>query len=292
MDFYALPQALYTYKGIKQILSDGDNCILHKKLDHDIIDAESLIVSHSIVYIVSGKVRINTYDGEEIIAGNGEMLFMPRDSYTISDYLRDGNTMEVYLLFFDTEIALKFLGSQKSKSTSKNTICKLQTPDNIILFLENIHRMQFDNYHDKTLLELKLLEFLHLISQENRDDFIVTLQTSELHKQKRDIASIMIEHFDKNLTVADFASLSGRSLSTFNREFKQRFKKTPKQWLIEKKMDKVQELLKSGSNVTESAFEVGYNNVSHFIKAYKSVYNQTPKEMQKLFNSHSTAYKK
>jgi AraC-like DNA-binding protein len=53
-------------------------------------------------------------------------------------------------------------------------------------------------------------------------------------------------------------------------------------------MQKAQELLKSGVNVTQSAFEVGYSNVSHFIKAYKSIYNQTPKEMQKLFNLHST----
>ena len=281
MDFYALPQALYTYKGIKQILSDGDNCILHKKLDHDIIDAESLIVSHSIVYIVNGKARINTYDGNEIIVENGEMLFMPRDSYTISDYLRNGNTMEVYLLFFDHEIAMKFLSSYKSKTRAINTICKLQTPDNIILYLENIHRLRFDNHHDKALLELKLLEFLHLISQENRENFIATLQASESHKQKRDIASIMSEHFDKNLTVADFAALSGRSLSTFNREFKQRFNKTPKKWLIEKKMAKAKKLLTAGLNVTESAFEVGYSNISNFIKAYKSVYKQTPKDMQK-----------
>jgi AraC-like DNA-binding protein len=33
--------------------------------------------------------------------------------------------------------------------------------------------------------------------------------------------------------------------------------------------------------VTESAFEVGYLNVSNFIKAYKSVYDETPKVMQK-----------
>ncbi len=281
MDFYALPQALYRYEGVHQILSDGDNCILHKKLYHDIIDAESLIVSHSIVYVVNGKVKINTFDGKELIIENGEMLFMPRDSYTISDYLRDGRDMEVYLLFFDHDIALKFLASQKKKSISHSTICKLHATQNIILFLENILHMRFDSPHDKQLLELKLLEFLYLISQENRDDFIATLQTSESHKQKRDIVSIMNAHFDKNLSVSDFASLSGRSLSTFNRVFKKRFDKTPKQWLIEKKMTKAQELLSCGRTVTEVAFEVGYSNVSHFIKAYKSIYNQTPKEMQK-----------
>ncbi len=232
MDFYTLPQALYTYQGITQILSHGNNCILHKKLDHDIIDAEALIISHSVVYIVNGKVKINTYEGEEIIIGNGEMLFMPRDSYVISDYLRDGDNMEVFLLFFDHDIVMKFIGSLVNNTHESSTLCKLNTPKNVTLFLENIHQMNFHNYHDKSLLELKLLEFLHLISEENKEEFIASLTLSESNKKKRDITSIMIEHCDKNLTVADFAALSGKSLSTFNREFKQKFNKTPKQWLI------------------------------------------------------------
>ena len=108
------------------------------------------------------------------------------------------------------------------------------------------------------------------------NQFKETLFASEIGKQKRDIELLMLEHYDKNLTIADFADLSGRSLSTFNREFKLRHNKTPKQWLIEKKIFKAKELLDEGFSV-----EVGYHNVSHFIKAYKSIYGKTPKEMQK-----------
>ena len=104
----------------------------------------------------------------------------------------------------------------------------------------------------------------------------------------------METHFDKNLTVADFAALSGRSLSSFNREFKAQFSTTPKQWLIEKKMHKAHSLLTQEHTVTQVAFDVGYSNVSHFIKAYKSIYKQTPKEMQKqhfwVFRSSFSTY--
>jgi len=48
---------------------------------------------------------------------------------------------------------------------------------------------------------------------------------------------------------------------------------------------KANNLLLNGITVTESAFEVGYKNVSYFIKAYKSIYNQTPKEIQKMISS-------
>jgi len=278
-NFYTLPQALYELEGIKTLLSHENNCILHKKIDHDIVNAEKLIVAHSIVYVVNGRVSVSTFDGEEIEVKNGEMLFMPRDSYLISDYLCKGQNMEVFLLFFDHEIVMKFIDSFQDKLSQKSTICQLEANKNIRNFFENLSLMELNNSHNKTLLELKLLEFLHLIN--DTQNFMQTLQASEKGKQKRAIESLMLEHYDKNMSIADFASLSGRSLSTFNREFKQIHGITPKQWLIEKRMHQAFELLQSGKTVTQTAFDMGYLNVSNFIKAYKRVYGETPKVMQK-----------
>ena len=281
MNFYTLPQALYKIDGVTPLLYSSENCILHKILHDDIVDAEALIVSHSIVFVVNGKVQINTFDGEEIIVENGEMLFTPRDSYIISDYLCDGKNLEVFLLFFDHDIALSFLGNKMKKHESTKTICKLKTSKNIHYFFEVLKKMSFPKKEDKEFLNLKILEFLHLVLYENKSEFMRTLQASEEHKKKRNFTSFMLEHFDKNLTVSDFASLSGRSLSTFNRDFKQKHNTTPKQWLIEKKMNKAHRLLREGKNVTQCALDVGYLNISNFIKAYKSIYGETPKTTQK-----------
>ena len=121
------------------------------------------------------------------------------------------------------------------------------------------------------------MEFLHLVYLNNQDEIINTLNSSENQKKRRNIDSIMMVNYDKNLTVTDFANLSGRSLSTFNRDFKRKHGQTPKQWLIKKKMEKAEKLLLEGINVTNCAIEVGYSNVSHFIKAYKFIYGETPK---------------
>ncbi len=274
-----LPQALYGFDGIKEILFSGENAILHKKLEKNLLDNEKLISSHSIVYVVNGKVSVSTFEGREVSISNDEMLFMPRDSYLISDFMKNNKNMEVFLLFFDHDIVMKFIEGIQKDEGQKSTICKLEATENIRNYFQNITKMKFENPQNKKLLELKLLEFLHLINE--KQDFVQTLQSSEEGKQRRDIGSMMLEHYDKNMTIADFASLSGRSLSTFNREFKEKYHTTPKQWLIEKKMNRAFELLQEGKTVTESAFEVGYLNVSNFIKAYKSVYGETPKVMQK-----------
>ena len=276
---FTLPQSLYGFDGIKEILFSGDNAILHKKLEKDLLDNEKLITAHSIVYVVNGKVSVTTFEGDEVSISNGEMLFMPRDSYLISDFRRNSKSMEVFLLFFDHEIVMKFIEGMQKNEAQKSTICQLEATENIQNYFQNISKMKFNNPQNQKLLELKILEFLHLVNE--KQDFIETLQASEEGKQRRDIGLIMLEHYDKNMTIADFASLSGRSLSTFNREFKQKYQTTPKQWLIEKKINRAFELLQEGKSVTDSAFEVGYLNVSNFIKAYKSIYGETPKVMQK-----------
>ncbi len=280
-NLYTFPKALYNIKGVTVLLHHDNDCILHKKLHNDVENADVLIVSHVIVFVVNGRVEITTDDGKHMVATNGEMLFMPRDSYMVSDYVRNGQDLEVFLLFFNHEIALSFLGSNITPKQTSETICKLKASQNISYFFELLQKMSFSNKHNKELLTLKILEFLHLVLQDNKVLFIETLYASERGKQKRDITTFMLEHLDKNLTVSDYASLVGMSLSTFNRKFKEKYHKTPKSWLIEQKMRKACNLLKEGNSVTKTAFDLGYLNVSNFIKTYKSVYGQTPKSMQK-----------
>ncbi len=281
MNLYTFPKALHSIDGVTVLLHDEDNCILHKKLHSDVENADVLIVSHVIVFVVNGRVEISADDGKHMVATNGEMLFMPRDSYMVSDYVRNGKDLEVFLLFFNHDIALSFLGSKMIQSQTSETICKLETSNNIYYFFDLLKKMEFSNKKNKELLTLKILEFLYLVVHDNEVQFIETLYASERHKQKRDITTLMLEHLDKNLTVSEYASLSGVSLSTFNRKFKEKYNTTPKSWLIEQKMHRALKLLKEGNSVTQSAFDVGYLNVSNFIKAYKSVYGYTPKSMQK-----------
>ncbi len=283
IDFYALPQALYKEKNIKNILRYENNCILYKESNIDLINKEKLITSHSIVYVINGRLRVNTYEGDEVIIQNGEMIFMPRDSYIISDYIKNNASMKVYLFFFDHNLALKFLAQNHTPTAlkeSNNLVCQLKVTQNIKYYISSLEKFNFKTLNTKEILELKLLELLYLLDDSNQNNIIKTLLSSESFKEKRDIESFMLEHYDKNLSINDFASLSGRSLSSFNRDFKNKYNTTPKKWLIKKKMNKAKTMLEKGASVSTCAFDLGYKNVSNFIKAYKSVYKLTPKYMQ------------
>lgn len=285
MKYDTLPKSLYNHPNIKKILYHNDSCILFKRLTESLLDQEKISMSHCIFFVVKGKVEVKTYEGESVTSHENEMLFMPRDTYLISDLIKGQDPIEVFLVFFDHDIVVKFLASKikqhRKPLVTTPAICKLKTNSKVPHYFNSLKDIYFNLENDKDILEIKVLEFLHLVYLDNEENIINALSASENQKKRRNIDAIMMDSYDKNLTVADFANLSGRSLSTFNRDFKRKHEQTPKQWLIKKKMEKAERLLLEGINVTNCALEVGYSNVSHFIKAYKLIYGKTPKEMRK-----------
>ncbi|VAW48736.1 hypothetical protein MNBD_GAMMA04-424, partial [hydrothermal vent metagenome] len=242
MKYDTLPKALYNHQNVKKILYHNDSCILYKKLSESLSDQEKISTSHCVVLVLKGKVEVKTNEGECIASHENEMLFMPRDTYLISDLIKGRDCVEVFLVFFNHEIVVKFLSSKnkqrRTSPVSTSTICKLKTNKKVINYFSSLKDIYFDLENNKDILELKILEFLHLLYLSNQSEIIDTLNSSENQKKRRSIESIMMDNYDKNLTITDFANLSGRSLSTFNRDFRRKHGQTPKQWLIKKKMEK------------------------------------------------------
>ena len=87
----------------------------------------------------------------------------------------------------------------------------------------------------------------------------------------------MNTHYMYDLTLAEMASDTGRSLATFKRDFKRVSNLSPYKWLIRKRVEAAHELLSKGDKkVTEVCFDVGFKNLSHFSKVYKEVYGVPP----------------
>jgi AraC-like DNA-binding protein len=284
MKYQTLPKALYTYPGVKKILYGNQSCILFKKLTSSLLNQEKIATSHCFMYVLGGEVEVQTNQGNSITTQSGEMLFMPRDTYLISDVITENDSAELYLIFIGHEIVDRFLISKRGHvqkvSSTKPTICKLHVSTSISCYFNALSDVYSGVENSLEILNLKLLEFLHIVNIDNGNDIVETLYVSEQRKKKRNISSLMLENYNKNLTITDFANISGRSLSTFNRDFKRKYGESPKQWLITKKMTEANILLANGLNVTNCALEVGYSNVSHFIKAYKAIYGKTPREIK------------
>ncbi len=88
---------------------------------------------------------------------------------------------------------------------------------------------------------------------------------------KRDLQIFMSEHFVYNVPLVQFAKLTGRSLSTFKRDFTKTFNDSPEKWLKKQRLERAHYLItQEKRSPTDVYVEVGFENLSHFSDSFKS----------------------
>lgn len=94
---------------------------------------------------------------------------------------------------------------------------------------------------------------------------------------KIDILDFMNHNYMYELSMAEIASYTGRSLATFKRDFSKVSDLTPQKWLIQKRLEKAYELIKNGqTKITDVCDDVGFKNQSHFSIAFKRQFGFAP----------------
>ncbi|MET3878820.1 AraC family transcriptional regulator [Chitinophaga sp. OAE865] len=94
---------------------------------------------------------------------------------------------------------------------------------------------------------------------------------------KIDLMDFMERNFMFNLPAARFGYLTGRSLTTFKRDFKKAFNNTPEKWLTKKRLELAHYLISEQKRKPSDVyFEVGFENLSHFSFAFKKQFGYNP----------------
>lgn len=88
-------------------------------------------------------------------------------------------------------------------------------------------------------------------------------------------------NYDKQLNL-DFLSRV-RFVSKFHliRLFKRYYGMTPRQYLIDKRIEKSKEQLKTGMSVTEVCFAIGFESIGSFSTLFKGKVGKSPSQYQK-----------
>lgn len=201
----------------------------------------------------------------------------------ISDIIPQNGEFEAVFFFFEEGLISQFLQSQENRHQE----APQEVPGFLFRYTSEIRHFTeacLQIYANKStpskaITKLKLQELLYLISNSEQGIHFIQLLFSLQNKKKRNLHEFMLLNFDKPLAIADYAFLTGRSVSTFRRDFLRQFDISPKPWLIAKRMEKAKELLLNGQNsITEVSLAVGYDNLSHFIHAFRKSYNLSPKQ--------------
>ncbi|MGB3589681.1 MAG: AraC family transcriptional regulator [Tunicatimonas sp.] len=269
------------------MLVQSPEAILLRKVLEDSMDGrQSYLSKHVITTVMQGEQSIQDDGGNTIRIQAGQSAVIRRGLYTVNDFISTDGRFEAYLLFFeDSLLSSSGLVNGLTPLPENSTVQpwgKFLTPPPVRLFWQSLLPWLREIPNLTPILQnIKIQEFFALLAT-NRSATLVAEITRAENRPQQNIRQFMADHYDKPLSIADYAYLTGRSESTFRREFKVKFGTTPRQWIIRQRMEKANDLLQATQHdVTQIAFRVGYENVSHFISEYKKQFGHTPKQQIK-----------
>ena len=268
-------------------LVGNDFLFVEYKCPLNIEEYQLWIENHLITYVISGKKDwITSKKIHKLTAG--DTLFVRKGVYTTKQYLESNYC--VMLFFINDKFIQRFISDNPSfkrelkRNKEQNQIFDIKTNDSFKTLIESIfHYLKQGEEIPKELVEIKFKELLFNIILNSKNKKLLNFFNSITLNSKMVIENVMIENFQYDLKIADFAKLCGKSLSSFKREFKECFNTTPSRWLINKRLEHSKVLL-LGTNLTvsEIGYECGFKNNSHFIQAFKKKVNVTPNKFKAL----------
>ena len=127
------------------------------------------------------------------------------------------------------------------------------------------------------LLRLKVMELLYNVMDCSKNIFRQMLQLRQ--PVKTDIHRVVEENYTSPISLDELAYLSGRSLSSFKREFQDIYGAPPARWIRERRLSKAHEMLRSSSlSVADVAYSLGFENPTHFCRIFKQQYGYAPSQ--------------
>ncbi|WP_138431930.1 helix-turn-helix domain-containing protein [Fodinibius saliphilus] len=271
--------------GLPQIIDSKGLRIISYTQEEEVEQVNVQLTQNLVVFVTSGYKKLLGESKNKIIR-KGEGFLIKKGNYLLSEKLENDEFYKSMLFFFSDKFAHQFTSSLIDlKSGSENIKSPMRTfeTNNLLKsYLAGLSTyLQDSDLSDmEGLAKLKLQELFLLLIKGIGDEFKSFL--SNLGKSPaKDLREFMNMHYKENLTLKEYAFLSGHSLSTFKRLFKKEFNTTPGRWVKQKQLQESKFLLRSKRlNVTQVCFEVGFKNLSHFVQAFKRRYGITPKQFQ------------
>ncbi|WP_410478174.1 helix-turn-helix transcriptional regulator [Pedobacter aquatilis] len=86
-------------------------------------------------------------------------------------------------------------------------------------------------------------------------------------------------HIYSNITIEELADHCNLSLSSFKREFAKNYNETPANYIKNRRLEKLAELLTASNNrINTIAFECGFNDLANFTRSFHIKYGVTPSQ--------------
>jgi len=127
-------------------------------------------------------------------------------------------------------------------------------------------------------LNLALLGHLQSRYAQERTARAVHVRLSRTHVAR--IADYVEAHLGSDLSVPRLAGLVGLSPQHFSRLFKASFGMTPHRYVVLRRVESAQRLLRTDATIAQIAYALGFSSQAHFTQVFRELVGSTPSQIR------------
>ena len=239
-----------------------------------------------LVHVVTGKKTWHTTDGS-FAAEAGQSLYFKKGAAIVEQFFYEEFCL---LLFFvpddfirsvvkeyagELNIVSKNVSSIESTIRVNNDVALNVFFQSMLTYFSGLERPS------EALLKLKLKELILSILVSRNNPALSKYFQSISSQEAPSVSEIMESNFRYNLSLENYAELCHRSLSSFKRDFQKQYNLTPGRWLLKKRLEYSAVLLRNNHmNISQIVFESGFEDLSHFSRAFKEKFGLSPSQFR------------
>ena len=237
--------------------------------------------ANSLYYVESGSAVLSSGDNDLTIK-KGEICLIKQHSKLDIQKFKDkeGIDFKSIIFYLFPDFVTEFIKQKKKNAPGaiSDEIIHLGKHLPLKFFCESLLPLFDTKKPDRSVIREKTFSALNYLSQYNSK--LLHFLASNSKPVKIDLYEFMIHIAEQDYSVNELATLTGRSLSSFKRDFYDVFETTPHQWLLRKKMDYAEQLL-TGKKMKASAIYpmLGFGELSHFSTAFKKIKGIAPSQL-------------
>ncbi|MFD2718608.1 helix-turn-helix domain-containing protein [Hymenobacter monticola] len=233
---------------------------------------------HVLVHVRAGELRVVLADRTHH-CGAGDTVLLPRNQpATLIKYPQAGAPYQAVVLTLPTaQVRAYYAGHAPAPAQRATTglLVFAQHPLLQSLFASLLPYLELEHRLPEALLALKTTEVLEVLRTLDPHSDGVLADFAE--PGKLNLVAFMEANYRFNLPLATFSRLTGRSLTTFKRDFKKAFQLSPQRWLTQKRLALAHyQLAEKSRKPVELYLEVGFENLAHFSHAFKKQFGYPP----------------
>ncbi len=239
--------------------------------------------ANSLYYVESGSAILYS-NNNEVTIKKGEIALIRQHSKLDIQKIKDKNGKDfksiIFYLFpdFVTEFVRKTKSTKDPVNSITSDVIHLGKRLSLRKFCESLLPLFETDKLSPAIIKEKTFSALNHLSLHNKRLFPFLKANSS--PVKIDLYEFMIHVSVNNYSVNEMATLTGRSLSAFKRDFYDVFETTPHQWLLQKKADYAEQLLRDKKMKASNIYSMlGFSELSHFSAVFKKIKGISPSQL-------------